>query len=112
MTCPQTQLISYLIQEMEAQCLLLRGEDTTVSSEPFELVAKSCTWSRLESNIKTNQKHAWHQLDGGAAAALARVRNKPATFSHWLGNTRKEGTDQWMFKDMVSENKLDTVGSS
>lgn len=97
------QVIIYFVREMEKQFLLLRGQDPTVSSEPFELVAKSCTWLRLEANIKTNPKHAWHQLDGGAEAALARVRKKPATFSHWLGNTRKHNQDQWMFQDMVCD---------
>lgn len=94
------KLVSYLVREMEHQCLLLRGMDANVSSKPFQIPAKSCSWSQLEYKIK-NKNHVWHQLEGGAAAALARICSKSSNFFHWLGDTRKKDTDQWMFKETV-----------
>ncbi|KAG9097636.1 hypothetical protein FRC06_007352 [Ceratobasidium sp. 370] len=72
----QSQLTCWILDESERQMLLLNG--TTMHPVPaaFMLPVAKCAWSHLESAV-TRADHPWQELEGGAEAALKRVRYRP-----------------------------------
>lgn len=90
---------------MVEQCSLLRSDAAEVSPKPFQLIAASCEWSKLQTAVK-KKEHPWKELPGGGAAALARVRKRPDTFINVLNPT---GSDSWTFEHVVSKYPSCTV---
>lgn len=81
------------------QCSLLQGNCLEVTSRPFQLSASSCDLEKLRASVH-KKDHAWKELPGGVAGALARVSTRPKTFVNVLNPI---GTDSWTFSNTVSK---------
>jgi hypothetical protein len=65
---------------MEIQCQRLAGQAIEPPSEAFALSARLCPWDKLSLAVGNNS-HVWNQLEGGAQAALNRIKQSPEGFS-------------------------------
>ncbi|KAG9095090.1 hypothetical protein FS749_011109 [Ceratobasidium sp. UAMH 11750] len=90
-------VITGLIMEMVEQYQLLKGRQNNLSSKPFQLAAQSCTWKQLESGVR-RKNHAWQEFEGGAQAALERVKTRSPGFVHLMNPLDSDG---WMLENIV-----------
>ncbi|KAG9099858.1 hypothetical protein FS749_000180 [Ceratobasidium sp. UAMH 11750] len=92
-------LALWILQECREQMELLNGGTTHVVQEAFSLPANKCMWSHLEDAVK-KPNHPWSALEGGALAALGRVRSR-AENAPRTTPLLQQGEPNWTFESHI-----------